>query len=137
MNVSYTLDAFGGIRRQSRGIAGRRPSIERFALEASYLSLTANVVTAAITEASLRAQIAATEDIAHAQQMQLDITQRRVTAGGASRTDVLQQQATLQATLREPAGICALSSRRSAICSRRTWARCPPTMTVRDSISNR
>jgi outer membrane protein TolC len=56
-------------------------------------------VTAAIAEASLRAQVAATEDIVRLQQRQLDITQRRVTAGGASRADVLQQLATLQATL--------------------------------------
>ena len=68
-------------------------------MEASYLTLTSNVVAAAITEASLRAQIAAEEDIARSQQSALDITHRRVTAGGASRTEVLQQQATLQATL--------------------------------------
>jgi NodT family efflux transporter outer membrane factor (OMF) lipoprotein len=98
VNVSYTLDAFGGIRRQIEALDAQA-EYERFALEASYLSLTANVVTAAIAEASLRAQVAATEDIAHLQQQQLDITQRRVTAGGASRADVLQQQATLQATL--------------------------------------
>jgi NodT family efflux transporter outer membrane factor (OMF) lipoprotein len=98
VNVSYTLDAFGGVRRQIEALQAQA-EYEQFALEASYLSLTANVVTAAIAEASLRAQIAATEDIARAQQQQLDITQRRVTAGGASRTDVLQQQAILQGTL--------------------------------------
>ena len=98
VNVSYTLDAFGGIRRQIE-VLQAQADYEQFALEASYLSLTANVVTAAIAEASLRAQIAATEQIAHAQQRQLDITERRVTAGGASRADVLQQTATLQATL--------------------------------------
>jgi NodT family efflux transporter outer membrane factor (OMF) lipoprotein len=98
VNVSYTLDAFGGIRRQIEALDAQA-EYEQFALEASYLSLTANVVTAAIAEASLRAQVAATEDIARLQQQQLDITQRRVTAGGASRADVLQQQATLQATL--------------------------------------
>src|SRR5258708_7138063 len=48
---------------------------------------------------TLRAQISATEDIARSQQMQLDITQRRFAAGATSRADVLQQQATLQATL--------------------------------------
>jgi NodT family efflux transporter outer membrane factor (OMF) lipoprotein len=98
VNVSYTLDAFGGIRRQVEALQAQA-DYARFSLEASYLALTANVVTAAITEASLRAQVAATEDIARAQRLQLDITQRRVSAGGASRTDVLQQQATLQATL--------------------------------------
>jgi NodT family efflux transporter outer membrane factor (OMF) lipoprotein len=98
VNVSYTLDAFGGVRRQIEAVQAQA-DYARFALEASYLSLTANVVTAAIAEASLRAQIGATEDIARAQQAQLDITQRRVNAGGASRADVLQQQATLQSTL--------------------------------------
>ncbi len=98
VNVSYTLDAFGGIRRQVESLQAQAES-QRFALEASYLSLTANIVTAAVAEASLRAQIAATEDIARAQQTQLDITQARVNAGGASRADVLQQQAILQSTL--------------------------------------
>jgi NodT family efflux transporter outer membrane factor (OMF) lipoprotein len=98
VNVSYTLDAFGGIRRQIEALQAQA-DYTRYSLEASYLALTANVVTAAITESSLRAQVDAQEDIARAQQAQLDITQRRVTAGGASRSDVLQQQATLQATL--------------------------------------
>jgi NodT family efflux transporter outer membrane factor (OMF) lipoprotein len=98
VSVSYTLDAFGGIRRQVEALQAQA-EYEQFALEASYLTLTANIVTAAINEASLRAQIAATEDIAQSQERQLDITQRRVTAGGASRVDVLQQQSTLQATL--------------------------------------
>jgi NodT family efflux transporter outer membrane factor (OMF) lipoprotein len=98
VNVSYTLDAFGGIRRQVEALKAQA-EYEQDSLEASYLALTANVVTAAITEASLRAQIEASEDIAKAQRTELDITERRVTAGGASRADVLQQQATLQATL--------------------------------------
>src|ERR1700737_3299774 len=98
VNVSYTLDAFGGTRRQVEALQAQA-EYEQFALEASYLTLTANIVTAAVNEASLRAQISATEDIARSQQKQLDIIQRRVTAGGASRADVLQQQSTLQSTL--------------------------------------
>jgi NodT family efflux transporter outer membrane factor (OMF) lipoprotein len=98
VNVAYTLDAFGGVRRQVEALQAQA-EYQRFSLEASYLTLTANIVTAAVTEASLRAQIAATQDIAKSQQQQLDISQRRFTAGAASRADVLQQQATLQATL--------------------------------------
>jgi NodT family efflux transporter outer membrane factor (OMF) lipoprotein len=98
VSVSYTLDAFGGIRRQVEALQAQA-EYEQFALEASYLTLTANIVTAAINEASLRAQIAATDDIARSQQRQLDITQRRFSVGAASRADVLQQQSTLQATL--------------------------------------
>ncbi len=59
VNVSYTLDAFGGVRRQIEALQAQA-EYTRFALEASYLSLTANVVTAAVAEASLRAQIRAT-----------------------------------------------------------------------------
>jgi NodT family efflux transporter outer membrane factor (OMF) lipoprotein len=98
VNVSYTLDAFGGIRRQVEAF-GAQAEYQKFLLEAAYLSLTANIVTTAITEASLRAQIQATEEIAQSQQKQLDITQRRLTAGGVSRVDLLQQQSLLQSTL--------------------------------------
>jgi NodT family efflux transporter outer membrane factor (OMF) lipoprotein len=98
VNVSYTLDAFGGIRRQVEAL-GAQAEYQKFLLEAAYLSLTANIVTAAVTEASLRDQITATEDIAQSQQTQLDITLRRLGAGGASRVDVLQQQTLLQNTL--------------------------------------
>jgi NodT family efflux transporter outer membrane factor (OMF) lipoprotein len=98
VNVSYTLDAFGGTRRQVEALQAQA-EYEQFALEASYLTLTANIVTAAINEASIRAQIAATEEISRSQQTQLDIVKRRVTAGGASRADELQQQSTLESTL--------------------------------------
>jgi NodT family efflux transporter outer membrane factor (OMF) lipoprotein len=98
VSVSYTLDAFGGIRRQVEALQAQA-DYQRFSLEATYLSLTANIVTAAVTEASLRAQIAATEDIARSQRAQLDIIQRRVTAGGASRVDLMQQHSTLDNTL--------------------------------------
>jgi NodT family efflux transporter outer membrane factor (OMF) lipoprotein len=98
VNVSYTLDAFGGTRRQVEALRAQA-EYQRFALEGTYLTLTANIVTAAVNEASLRAQIAATEDILRSQQTQLDIVTRRMSAGGASRADVLQQQATLQSTL--------------------------------------
>ena len=98
VNVSYTLDAFGANRRAVEALRSEA-DYERFALEAAYLSLTANIVTSAVSEASLRAQVAATEAIAHSQQLQLDIIQRRVAAGGASRVDLAQQQSTLASTL--------------------------------------
>src|SRR6266436_6101877 len=98
VKVSYTLDAYGGTPRQVE-LLQAQAEYQQFALEASYLTLTANIVAAAVNEASLRAQISATEDIARSQQMQLDITQRRFAAGATSRADVLQQQSILQATL--------------------------------------
>lgn len=98
VSVSYGLDVFGGERRAVEALQAQS-DYERYALEASYLTLTSNIVTTAISEASVRAQIAATMAIAQAQQTQLDIIQRRITAGAASRTDLAQQQATLSGTL--------------------------------------
>jgi NodT family efflux transporter outer membrane factor (OMF) lipoprotein len=98
VSVSYAIDAFGGTRREVEALQAQA-DYERYTLEASYLSLTANIVTTAVSEASTRAQIAATEAIARAEQTQLDIIGRRVAAGGASRTDLAQEQATLANTL--------------------------------------
>jgi NodT family efflux transporter outer membrane factor (OMF) lipoprotein len=97
VSVSYTLDVFGGTRRQQEQL-NARAEYQQFALEASYLSLTSNIVTAAVNEAALRAQIAATEDIVQTERAQLDIIQRQVEVGAASRADLLQQQATLAST---------------------------------------
>ena len=59
VNVAYAPDVFGGQRRQIEANAALA-EYQRFELEATYLTLTANVVTAAIQEASLRGQIQAT-----------------------------------------------------------------------------
>ena len=98
VSVSYALDVFGGVRRQIEQLRALA-DYQRYVAEASYLTLTANVVTAALNEASLRAQLAATLAIARAQQDQVDILQKRIAAGGASGADLLQQQATLATTL--------------------------------------
>jgi NodT family efflux transporter outer membrane factor (OMF) lipoprotein len=115
VNVSYTLDAFGGTRRQVEALQAQA-EYQQFALQASYLTLTTNIVAAAVNEASLRAQIAATEQISQSQQAQLNIVTRRVGAGGASRADVLQQQSILQSTLATlPALRAALAQERNRL----------------------
>lgn len=63
LSVSYTLDVFGGIRRQVEAYRAQE-DYQRAQLEATYLALTANVVTAAVQEASFRSQIAATSKLA-------------------------------------------------------------------------
>ncbi len=92
LGVSYTLDAFGGIRRQVEQL-GAQAEYARFELEAARLTLTANVVAAAIKMASLQAQIATTQDIIRTYSDALSLTQQRFALGGVSRVDVLQQQA--------------------------------------------
>jgi NodT family efflux transporter outer membrane factor (OMF) lipoprotein len=101
VNVAYVPDVFGGIRRQTEATAAQA-DYQRFELEATYLTLTANVVTAVVAEASLRGQIDATRDIIKAETDQLDVVRHQFDVGGAARTDVLTQQsevATAQATL--------------------------------------
>jgi NodT family efflux transporter outer membrane factor (OMF) lipoprotein len=61
VTVSYMPDVFGATRRQVESLAASAEA-SRFELEAAYLTLTANVVAAAITEASLRGQLAATKE---------------------------------------------------------------------------
>ena len=70
VNVSYAPDVFGGQRRQIEANAAVA-EYQRFELEATFLTLTANVVTAAVQEASLRGQIEATQEIIKAERDQL------------------------------------------------------------------
>jgi len=101
INVSYTPDVFGGQRRGIEATAALAEN-QRFALEATYLTLTANVVTAAVQEASLRGQIEATLEIIKAESDQLVVVRHQFEVGAATRADVLQQEsevATTEATL--------------------------------------
>ena len=72
VSASYTLDVFGGIRRQVEAYRAQE-DYQRAELEATYLALTANVVTTTIQEASLWSQIAATANLANDEREQLDI----------------------------------------------------------------
>ncbi len=94
VSVSYLVDVFGGVRRQIESAEAER-EVQRFQLEATYLTLTSNVVAAAILEASLRGQIAATHDIIADETKQLTVLQRQFELGGSARAAVLAQAATL------------------------------------------
>jgi NodT family efflux transporter outer membrane factor (OMF) lipoprotein len=101
VNVSYAPDVFGGTRRLIEATEAQA-EFQRFELEATYLTLTANVVTTAVQEASLRGQIEATREIIKAESEQLEVVRHQFEVGGASRADVLTQEsevATEQATL--------------------------------------
>jgi NodT family efflux transporter outer membrane factor (OMF) lipoprotein len=97
VNVSYKLDLFGGARRELESLKAQI-AYQDYQLQAAYLVLSANVVTAAVREASLRAQIDATEQIAADQQDQLDVLQKQFELGGVARTAVLAQQTQLAQT---------------------------------------
>lgn len=97
LNVSYAPDVFGGVRRQVESKEALA-EVQRFQLEATYLSLTSNVVVSAINLASLQAQINATQDIVRILENSLGVVRRQFDLGGASRADVLAQEATLTQT---------------------------------------
>jgi NodT family efflux transporter outer membrane factor (OMF) lipoprotein len=97
VNVSYTLDLFGGTRRALEA-AGAEVGFQRFQREGAWLALTANLVTTAVQEGSLRAQIRATREIVAAEEQQLALVERQFELGGVSRAEVLAQQAQLAQT---------------------------------------
>ena len=97
LNVSYAPDVFGGTRRQIESSTAQA-QYQRFALEATYLTLTANVVNTAVNLASLRDQIAATGQIIQLQSDQLDLLQAQRRLGAIADTDVLTQQTALAQT---------------------------------------
>jgi NodT family efflux transporter outer membrane factor (OMF) lipoprotein len=97
VSFSYVFDVFGGGRREIEALRAQT-RFRVYQKEAVALSLTANVVTAAISEASLRAQINAMREIIASQQKQLDLLEKQLTLGGVSRADVLALRAQVEQT---------------------------------------
>jgi NodT family efflux transporter outer membrane factor (OMF) lipoprotein len=94
LTVSYSLDAFGLNRRMIESAAAQADG-QRFELEAAYLTLSSNVVLAAVNVASLRGQIAAQEE-AIATHIELrDILRRQTALGEIAEADLLQEEALL------------------------------------------
>ena len=94
LTITYALDLFGANRRAIESL-DTLAEAQCFQLEAAYLSLAANVVAAAILEASLRAQIEATERIIAAQRETLGILRRQSGLGAITGADVATQEAAL------------------------------------------
>lgn len=91
LSVSYVPDIFGGSRRAVEASRAQSEAA-RYQLEAVYLTLSSNVVVAAIQEASLRGQIAATERLLEVQHELTDKVSRQQALGTASNLDFLTQQ---------------------------------------------
>ncbi len=97
VSVSYTLDIFGGQRRQLEALDAQ-VTFEEYQLEGAYLILTSNIVTSVMLEASLRKQLQAYREIVDFQKEQLQLVQNRYDAGAVSYSDVLAQEAQLAQT---------------------------------------
>ena len=92
LTITYALDLWGANRRQIESLEALAEA-QCFQLEGAYLSLAANVVAAAIQEASLRGQLEATQRIIAAQRETLGILERQSGLGAIAGVDVAAQQA--------------------------------------------
>jgi NodT family efflux transporter outer membrane factor (OMF) lipoprotein len=92
--VSYVPDIFGANRRQVESLAAQAEA-SRYQLDATYLTLTANVVAAAIQEAGLRAQISGTRRVIELEREALSVLRRELELGAIAEGDVFAQDAAL------------------------------------------
>ena len=97
VSVSYAPDLWGGTRRQVESVVAQAHA-QRFQLEATYLTLIANLVNAAIEEASLRAQITATLQMIDMQTRVLATLQRQHALGDVAEADVVAQVTEVEQT---------------------------------------
>jgi NodT family efflux transporter outer membrane factor (OMF) lipoprotein len=94
LTVGFVPDVLGGNRRQVESLAAQA-ELERFALEATYITLASNVAAAAIQAASLRTLVGATQRIIEADEKAVRILRDQFRLGFAMRMDVGAQEAAL------------------------------------------
>lgn len=117
LTVTYALDLWGANRRQIESLDALAEA-QCFQLEGAYLSLAANVVAAAIQEASLRSQVEATQRIVAAQRETLTIMQKQSGLGAVAGVDVAAQEAAVaQAEATLPPLLKALAIQRNLLAS--------------------
>jgi NodT family efflux transporter outer membrane factor (OMF) lipoprotein len=96
VTVGYSPDVFGLNRRQVESLEAQA-AVQRYELQATYITLAANVVAAAIQEVSVRSQIAAVNEIIHINTKGLELLRDQQKAGYAMGIDVAAQEAALAA----------------------------------------
>jgi NodT family efflux transporter outer membrane factor (OMF) lipoprotein len=96
VTVSFVPDLFGVNRRAVESLAAQEEA-SRDQLDATYLSLTANVVAAAIQEAALREQVAATLRVVALEREASAVLRRQLELGAIAEGDVFAQDAALAA----------------------------------------
>ncbi len=94
VSVSFVPDVFGLNRRTIESLAAQEQQA-RFALVATYITLSSNVASAAIQEASLRAQIDATRELIGINTDMVKILRDQYAKGYVSRLDVAAQESQL------------------------------------------
>jgi NodT family efflux transporter outer membrane factor (OMF) lipoprotein len=115
LNLSFVPDVFGANQRAVESLDAQAENL-RYQLEATYVTLTSNVVTGALQEASLRGQITATEETIKVESDLLAILRKQYELGQVSMADVAAQEAALaQARLVLPPLQKQLAQQRDAL----------------------
>ena len=94
VSISYVPDVFGLNRRTVESLQAEEQEV-RYQMIATYTTLTANVVVAAIQEGSLQMQIAATRELIEINSSMLEILRYQFAKGYASGLDVAAQESQL------------------------------------------
>ncbi len=94
VSVSFVPDVFGLNRRTVESLQAQEQQA-RFALAATHITLSSNVAAAAIQEASLRGQIAATNELITINTDMLEILRTQFAKGYVGRLDVAAQESQL------------------------------------------
>lgn len=95
--VSFVPDVWGGTRRQVENLEAIKEN-QRFQNEAIFLTLTSNIATGAVQEASLRAQIKVTERLIQISRDILAKVRLQQAGGKLSGLDVASQEALVAQT---------------------------------------
>ncbi|CAH2922974.1 MAG: Efflux transport system, outer membrane factor (OMF) lipoprotein [uncultured Paraburkholderia sp.] len=91
LQAHYTIDLFGASRLADAALAAR-VNVQAYQLDAARRALAANIVSAAITSAALRAQIDTTERLVTLADNQARDAARRYALGAVSHADQLSAQ---------------------------------------------
>lgn len=94
LSVGYVPDVFGMSRRQVES-AEAQVAVQKLQLEATYITLAANVVAAAIQEAAIRAQLSAMQRMLVINQESLEMLHKQFKFGYVSGMEVANQEAAL------------------------------------------
>ena len=94
LTVTYSPDIWGANLRAVQSLEAQTEQ-QRYQLEAAYLALTSNVASAAVQEATLRGQIAATREVIKQARDIVTILRKQYGIGAVAQADVLVQEAAL------------------------------------------
>ena len=94
LTVTYSPDIWGGNLRAVQSLEAQTEQ-QRYQLEAAYLALTSNVASAAVQEATLRGQLAATREVIKEARGIVSILRKQYGIGSVAQADMLVQEAAL------------------------------------------